>query len=59
MRYKQLVIKKLDEVNNIIMGHDSLISRLRPPVELKENLTKLRDKLTEIQIMVNIENETL
>lgn len=59
MRYKQLVIRKLDEVSNIIMGHDSLISMLRPPVELKESLSKLRDKLTEIQIMVNIENETL
>jgi hypothetical protein len=59
MRYKQLVTKQLDEVKNLIIGQESMISQLRPPAELKAQLERIQNKLQEIQVLVNTENETM
>lgn len=57
MRYKQLVIKKLNEMINMIMYQNSQISQLRPPQELKETLDRMQEKIKEIEHLINTEHE--
>jgi hypothetical protein len=57
MRYKPLITKKLDELTTIINVQNSQISQLRPPQELKDTLDRMRDKITEIQHLINTEHE--
>jgi hypothetical protein len=57
MRYKNLVIKKLSEMVNMIMYQNSQISQLRPPQELKATLERMQEKLKEIEHLINTENE--
>jgi len=59
MRYKQLVTKKLDEIKNLIIGQESMISQLRPPQELKMQLERIQNKIHEVQVLINTENETM
>lgn len=58
MKYKQLITKKLTELTNIISGQESMISRLRPPEELKDNLQHLRNKIEEVQVLINTEQDS-
>lgn len=57
MKNKQLVIKKLDQLRNAINVQDSSISMLRPPIELKEQLERMREKIEEIEVLINTENQ--
>lgn len=57
MRYKNLVIKKLNEMINMIMYQNSQISQLRPPQELKETLDRMQEKIKEIEHLINTEHE--
>lgn len=57
MRYKNLVIKKLSEMVNMIMYQNSQISQLRPPQELKETLERMQEKLREIEHLINTEHD--
>ena len=57
MRYKNIVIKKLNEMVNMIMYQNSQISQLRPPQELKETLERMQEKLREIEHLINTEHE--
>lgn len=57
MKNKQLVIKKLDQLRNAINVQDSSVSMLRPPTELKEQLERMREKIEEIEVLINTENE--
>lgn len=56
MRYKELVSRKLEQLQNALNVQSSLISQLRPPQELKENLDKIKEKIQEIQVLVNTEH---
>lgn len=58
MRYKTLVTKKLSELINMIMFQSSAISQLRPPQELKETLERMQEKITEIQHLINTEQDS-
>lgn len=58
MRYKQLVIRKLQEIRNLISVQDSSISQLRPPSELKEQLEKMISKIQEIEVLLNTEHDS-
>ena len=57
MRYKNLVIKKLSEMVNMIMYQNSQISQLSPPQELKETLERMQEKLREIEHLINTEHD--
>ena len=57
MRYKNLVIKKLSEMVNMIMYQNSQISQLSPPQELKETLERMQEKLREIENLINTEHD--
>lgn len=57
MRQKQLVLKKLYEIQILINGEKALISTARSREELLQQLEKLEEKLKEAEILVNRENE--
>ena len=58
MRYKNLVIKKLSEMVNMIMYQNSQISQLRPPQELKETLERMQEKIKEVQHLIDTEHDS-
>lgn len=57
MRYKQLVSKKLDELNNIMLGLNSLLSQNPSREQLQNQIEKHKSKVEEIQTLVNSEQE--
>jgi hypothetical protein len=58
MRYKQLVSRKLEELQNLINVQSSMVSQMRPPEEMKDHLDKIKNKLQEVQVLINTEYET-
>lgn len=58
MRYKQLVSRKLEDLQNLINVQSSMVSQMRPPEEMKGHLDKIKDKLQEIQVLINTEYES-
>ena len=57
MRYKQLVSKKLDELNNILLSLNSLLSQNPTREQLQNQIEKHKNKVEEIQTLVNSEQE--
>ena len=57
MKHKPLILRKLNELNNLISGQESSISRLEPPQILKDQLDKFRVKMNEIEVLLNNEEE--
>jgi hypothetical protein len=57
MRYKALVSKKLDELNNIVLGLNSLLSQNPTREQLQNQIEKHKSKVEEIQTLVNSEQE--
>lgn len=59
MRYKTLVLKKLEELRYMISGQSSNISQSRPQEELQQQLERMVNKIHEINVLLNTENESL
>jgi len=57
MKHKDLIIRKFTELTNLIAGQASSISRLEHPDVLKHQLERMRMKLTEIEILINNEDQ--
>jgi hypothetical protein len=57
MRYKALVTRKLEELNSIVNGLSSLISQSPTREQLQNQIEKHKDKLEEIQTLINSEQE--
>lgn len=57
MKYKQLIQKKIFEMNNFLNGQDALISTGRSIDELRAHVERMRAKLLEIETLINSENE--
>lgn len=57
MRQKQIVLKKIFESYNLIMGQRSLISTARSREELQAQLQRLEEKLKEIEVLINREED--
>ena len=57
MRYKQLVSKKLDELNNIMLGLNSLLSQNPTREQIQNQIEKHKSKVEEIQTLINSEQE--
>lgn len=57
MRYKVLVSKKLDELNNIILVINSLLSQNPTREQLENQIEKHKNKVEEIQTLINSEQE--
>jgi hypothetical protein len=58
MRNKQLIIRKIFEVNNFLNGQEALLSTGRNVEEIKAQIEKIKAKLHEIEVLVNGEQET-
>ena len=57
MRYKVLVSRKLEELNSIVNGLSSLLSQSPTREQLQNQIEKHKDKLEEIQTLINSEQE--
>ncbi len=57
MKYKQLILRKLFEINNFLNGQEALLSTGRSIDELRAHVEKMRDKLQEIEVLINSESE--
>lgn len=57
MRQKQIVLKKIFESYNLIVGQRSLISTARSREELQAQLQRLEEKLKEIEVLINREED--
>jgi hypothetical protein len=58
MKYKQLILRKLFELNNFLNGHDALLSTGRSVEELKSHIERMKAKIQEIEVLINGEQET-
>lgn len=57
MRQKQLVLKKLQEIQILLNGEKALISTARSREELLQQIEKIEVKLHETEVLINRENE--
>jgi hypothetical protein len=57
MKYKQLILRKIFELNNLINGQKALLSTARSREELQAQLEKVESKLYEIEVLINSESE--
>jgi hypothetical protein len=57
MKYKQLIQKKIFELNNFLNGQDALLSTGRSIDELRAHIERMKSKLQEIEVLVNSESE--
>ncbi len=57
MRYKTLVTRKLDELDNIVLGLKSLLSHNPSREQVENQFEKTKSKIEEIQTLVNTEEE--
>jgi hypothetical protein len=57
MKYKQLIQKKIFELNNFLNGQDALLSTGRSIDELRAHVERMRAKLLEIETLINSEQE--
>ena len=58
MKHKSLITSKLDQINNALTVLDSFISTGRPSRELKEHIEKVKERLADIQTLINNESES-
>ena len=57
MKYKQLILRKLFEINNFLNGQEALLSTGRSIDKLRAQLERIRAKLQEIEVLINSESE--
>ena len=57
MKYKQLILRKIFELNNLINGQKALISTARSREEIQAQLERIESKLYEIEVLINSESE--
>jgi hypothetical protein len=57
MKYKQLILRKIFELNNLINSQRALVSTSRPQEEIHAQLDRVKSKLEEIEVLINSESE--
>ena len=57
MKYKQLILRKIFELNNLINGEKALVSTARSRDEIQAQLERVESKLHEIEVLINSESE--
>lgn len=58
MKYKQLILRKMFELNNFLNAQEALLSSGRSLEEVKIQIQKIRDKMHEIEVLINGEQES-
>jgi hypothetical protein len=57
MKYKQLILRKIFELNNLINSQRALVSTARSQEELHAQLDRVKSKLEEIEVLIYSESE--
>jgi hypothetical protein len=57
MKYKQLILRKIFELNNLINSQRALVSTARSQEEIHAQLDKVKSKVEEIEVLINSESE--
>jgi len=57
MRQRELVLKKLQELKNLLNGERALISTARPREEVFQQMERIESKIQEIEVLINRENQ--
>jgi len=57
MKYKQLILRKIFELNNLVNSQRALVSTARSQEELHAQLDRVKSKLEEIEVLINSESE--
>lgn len=58
MKYKQLILRKIFEINNFLNAQQALVSTARSQEEIHAHVDKIRAKILEIETLINSENES-
>jgi hypothetical protein len=58
MKYKNIILKKMFELNNFLNGQEALLSTGRSVDEIRQQIEKMRAKLQEIEVLINGEQDT-
>jgi hypothetical protein len=58
MKYKQLIVRKIGELKNYLVGQKSLISTSRSREEIFAQIEKIEDKIREIEVLINSEQDS-
>jgi hypothetical protein len=58
MKYKQLIQRKIFELNNFLNGQDALLSTGRSIEEIRAQIERMRAKIQEIEVLINSESES-
>lgn len=56
MKSKDLVLKKIFELNNLLNSHRALLATNRSREEMYEHLERVKAKLQEIEVLINRED---
>ncbi len=57
MKYKKLVVDKLEQLENLLKSLDSQYKGVSTPYEKEQVYNKVKDKLEEISTLINSEYE--
>jgi hypothetical protein len=57
MKYKQLILRKLSELNNYLNAQQALLSTARSREEVESQIEKIRSKVLEIETLINSEQD--
>jgi hypothetical protein len=57
MKYKQLILRKIFELNNLINSQRALVSTARSQDEINFHLDRIKSKIEEIEVLINSESE--
>lgn len=57
MKYKQIILKKIFELNNLVNAQRALVSTARSREEIFAQLEKVQAKIQEIEVLINSEHE--
>jgi hypothetical protein len=58
MRYKQIILKKIFELNNLLNVQRAMLSDNRPREEFLNQIEKQVQKVQEIEVLLNTEQES-
>lgn len=57
MRNKQVALRRIFELGNLLNGQHALISTGRSREEVQAQLERIKEKLNEIEVLINREDE--
>lgn len=57
MRHKELILKRLESLDNDLTGLGSLLNYAKTVTEIKDKIWDIKDKLKDVQTLINTEGD--